>query len=74
MVSVLSFLFKNFYLLIIAATKFMFTTTTAKVAGLNFYEAFSVTALGGIMGYFFFYYLLTVSYVYTTLFLIITKS
>lgn len=57
MVSVISFLFKNFYLLIIGATKFMFTTTTAKIAGLNFYEAFSVTALGGIMGYFFFYYL-----------------
>lgn len=57
MTSVISFLFKNFYLLIIGATKFMFTTTTAKVAGLNFYEAFFVTALGGIMGYFFFYYL-----------------
>ncbi|MDI6832737.1 MAG: hypothetical protein QMD02_02670 [Bacteroidales bacterium] len=55
--SVISFLFKNFYLLIIGATKFMFTTTTAKISGLNFYEAFSVTALGGIIGYFFFYYL-----------------
>jgi uncharacterized membrane protein len=57
MIKIISFLFKNFYLLIIGATKFMFTTSTAKISGLNFYEAFFVTAFGGIMGYFFFYYL-----------------
>ena len=28
----------------------MFTTSTAKISGLNFYEAFFVTAFGGIMG------------------------
>ncbi len=34
MIKIISFLFKNFYLLIIGATKFMFTTSTAKILSL----------------------------------------
>ncbi len=56
-VSFIEFFLKSIEILIVSAVKFIFAAPLSYLVGFNYFQTFVITAIGGVAGVLFFYYL-----------------